>query len=128
MRKKQDPEVTFKIIRAFLNQSNLSGYWVKIAASEKCQKHCLYIKTSKSNFHHTRNIAPKRATSDGAHLRGFAPGQHSFKETSQWWRAVSDTESALTGPGIKPLTFRTDSLRSATELTGRFTCKYSDAI
>ena len=46
---------------------------------------------SKSNFHYTRGITPKRVTSSGAHLRGLAPGLHSSEETSQRWRAVGDT-------------------------------------
>ena len=29
----------------------------------------------------------------GDHLRGLAPGQHSFEETSQRWRAAGDTVS-----------------------------------
>ena len=35
-------------------------------------------------------------------LRGLAPEQHSSESTSQRWRAVGDTVSDLTGPGIKP--------------------------
>ena len=31
----------------------------------------------KSNLHYNRVITPKRLTSDGAHLRGLAPGQRS---------------------------------------------------
>ena len=64
------------------------------------------------NLHYTRRIMPKRVTSCGAHLRGLAPGQHSSEETSQRWHCVD-----LTGPGIKPRTSRTDSVRLATELT-----------
>ena len=30
----------------------------------------------KSNLHYTCGIKSKRVTSDGAHLRGLAPGQH----------------------------------------------------
>ena len=30
------------------------------------------------------------------HLRDLASGQHSSEETSQWWRAVGDSVSALT--------------------------------
>ena len=33
----------------------------------------------------------KRITSGGAHLHDLAPGQHSFEETAQQWRAVGDT-------------------------------------
>ena len=32
-------------------------------------------------------ITPKRVTSGGTYLRGLAPGQHSFEEMSQRWRA-----------------------------------------
>ena len=46
---------------------------------------------SKSNFHYTRGITPKRVMSYGANLRGLAPGLHSSKETLQRWRAVGDT-------------------------------------
>ena len=35
---RQGPDATFEIIRAFLNQSNLPVYWVKIAESEKTPK------------------------------------------------------------------------------------------
>ena len=34
----------------------------------------------KSNLHYTRDITPKRARIDGAHLRGVVPGQHSSDE------------------------------------------------
>ena len=50
----------------------------------------------------------KRVTSGGAHLRGLAPGQSSSKETWQRWRAVGDTVSDLTAPGITLQTFRID--------------------
>ena len=53
------------------------------------------------------------------HLCDLTPGQHSFEETSQRWRTVDDTVSDLTGPVIKPQASRTDSVRLATELTGR---------
>ena len=39
----------------------------------------------KTNFHYTRDMTPKRVTSGGAHLRGLAPGQDSFEETSLRW-------------------------------------------
>ena len=44
----------------------------------------------KSNLHCTRGITPKRVTSSGVHLRGLAPGQNSFEETSQMWRTIGD--------------------------------------
>ena len=50
-------------------------------------------------FHYTRDITPKRATSDGVHLSGLTFGQCTSKETS--WRAVDDTMCNLTGLGIK---------------------------
>ena len=41
--------------------------------------------SQKSNLHYTRGSStPKSVTSDGTHLRGLAPGQHSSEETS--WR------------------------------------------
>ena len=43
------------------------------------------------NLHYTRAITPKRVTSGGAHLRGLAPGLHSFEGLSERWRAVGDT-------------------------------------
>ena len=42
----------------------------------------LHKKVKKLNLHYTRGIASKRVTSDGIHLRGSAPGQHSSEETS----------------------------------------------
>ena len=42
------------------------------------------------------------------HLCGLAPGQHSFEETSQRWRAVGDTVPDLTGLRIEILTSRTE--------------------
>ena len=36
-------------------------------------------KVNKSNLHYTRGITPKRVTSSGAHLRGFAPGAAQFR-------------------------------------------------
>ena len=47
--------------------------------------------------------------SGGARPRGLAPGQCSSEETSQRWRAIGYTMSDLTGLGIEPQTFRTDS-------------------
>ena len=48
---------------------------------------------------------PKCVTSDRAHFCGLAPGQHSSEEeASQRWRAVGETASDLTGPGIEPQT------------------------
>ena len=61
---------------------------------------------SKSDLHYTRDIAPKRVTCDGAHLRSLAPGKRSSEETSQQWRIVGDTVSNLTYPRIKPMITR----------------------
>ena len=47
--------------------------------------------------------------SDGARLRGPAPAQHGSEKMSKRWRAVGDTVSDLTEPGIKPKTCRSDS-------------------
>ena len=44
----------------------------------------------------------ERVPIDGANLRHLAPGQHSYEETSQRWRAVGDTVFDLTDPGIEP--------------------------
>ena len=83
----------------------------------------IVIISKKSNLHYTRGITPKRVTSGGAHLRGLAPGLHNSEETSQLWRHCVD----LTGPGIEPQTSRTDSVRLATELTGRLYCHHGKA-
>ena len=56
----------------------------------------------KSNLHDTRGITPKCVTSGGIHLRDLAPEQHSSEETWQWWRAVGNTVSDLTGLALKP--------------------------
>ena len=42
-----------------------------------------YSTNFKSNLHYIRGITPKRVTSDGAHLRGLAPGQRSSEEMTQ---------------------------------------------
>ena len=51
----------------------------------------------KSNLYHTRGITPKRVTSDGPHLHGLAPGQHSSEETPQRRRDVGKAVSDSTG-------------------------------
>ena len=59
-------------------------------------------------------------TGGKAHLHGLVPGQHSFEETSQEWRAVGDTVSNFTDRGrsnrtqcrhrlATPVTFRRSS-------------------
>ena len=55
------------------------------------------------SIYSTRGITPKRVTSDEAHFRGLAPGQHSSEETWQRWRSVSDTVSDLTDPEFEPI-------------------------
>ncbi len=45
---------------------------------------------NKFNLDNTRVVTRNRVTSGGTYLRNLAPGQHSFKETSQRWRAVVD--------------------------------------
>ena len=47
-------------------------------------------------FHYTCGITPKRVTSGD-----LAPGQRSYEETPQRWRAVGDTVSDLTELGIE---------------------------
>ena len=59
--------------------------------SSQAWRNAASIMKAKSNLHDTRGVTPKRVTSGGAQLRGLAPGQHSSKEMSQRWRAVSDT-------------------------------------
>ena len=66
-------------------------------------------KKKKTNLHFSRGIMPKRETSGGIHLRVLALGRHSSKEMSQEWLAVGDSLSDLTGPGIEPQIFSTDS-------------------
>ena len=58
--------------------------------------------------------------SGGTRLRSLAPGQHSFEEMSKRWRAVGDTVSDLTDPGIEPQTSHTDSNVSTTDLNQVF--------
>ena len=48
-------------------------------------------------------MTPKRVTKGEAHLHDLAT-----EELSQQWRAIRDTVSNLTGPGIEPQTFRSD--------------------
>ena len=51
----------------------------------------------------------KFVASNEVHLRGLAPGQHSFEETSQQWRAVGDIVSDFTGPEIESKISRAES-------------------
>ena len=60
-------------------------------ARRPLEPHANRVNESKSNLPCTRGITPKRATSGEAHLRCFAPGQHSCEETSQRWQAVGHT-------------------------------------
>ena len=61
----------------------------------------------KKSYLYTRIITPKHVTSGEAHLRDFAPGQHSFEETSQQWRDVGVSD--MTDMVIQPQTSRHDS-------------------
>ena len=63
------------------------------------------IKSSLQSRYYTQTCV----TSGGAHLRGLAPGQRSSEETSQQRRAVDNSGSEITGPGIEPKTSRADS-------------------
>ena len=80
-----------------------------MAISQACFEVSEVKTIKKSNLYCTRGITQKRVTSGGAHLRDLVPGQHSCEATSQRWRDVGDTVSSLTGSGIEPQTFRTDS-------------------
>ena len=60
--------------------------------------------SSKANLYYTRDITSKPVTSGGGRLCGLAIMQHIFKETSKRCRAVGDTASNLSGPGIEPQT------------------------
>ena len=55
-------------------------------------------------------ITSKRATSDGAYLRGLAPVQHSSKEIPHRWRAVGEWRCSvrLDQLEIEPHTSHTD--------------------
>ena len=50
-------------------------------------------------------ITPKRVRSGGVHLRGLAPGQHSFK-CRRGCKFIDDAMSDLTDPGIEDLPHR----------------------
>ena len=66
--------------------------------------------TKKSNSCYTRGITLKKITSGEVHLRGLAPAQDNCEKLSQRWRVVVDTVTDLTGSGIEPQIFRTDSV------------------
>ena len=59
---------------------------------------------SKSNRHDTCGITLKRVKSSGVRFCGLALDQHISNKMSQWWRAVGDAVSNLTGPGIETWT------------------------
>ena len=40
---------------------------------------------------YSRFYAEACVTSGGAHLRGLAPGRHTYEETPHWWRTVRYT-------------------------------------
>ena len=75
----------------------MKSYILEVAPSKICSQVLI-----NSNLHYTRNITSQRAKSGGPHLRSLAPGQHRFEVKSQRWRAVGETASDLTGPGIEP--------------------------
>ena len=60
---------------------------------------------------------PMRVTCGEVHLLALGPGQHSSEEMSQRWRAVGDTVSDLTCPGIEAQTFLTNNDDLTTEQT-----------
>ena len=67
-----------------------------------------------SNFHYTRFITfavvPKRGNEwRGPTPRLIAPGQRSYEETLERWRAVGYSASDSTGLGIERHIFRIDS-------------------
>ena len=62
----------------------------------------------------SRNITPKHETNNEADLRDIAPGQHSFENTSQRWRAVDDMTARESNPRSSALITKC----LTTELTG----------
>ena len=56
----------------------------------------------KNQFLLYSRIAPKRVTSDVAHLHGLASGQHTSEEPLQLRRVVGNTVSDSTIPGVEP--------------------------
>ena len=74
----------------------------------------------KGNLHYIR-VVTKRVlmASDGTRLRGLAPGQDSFEETSQPWRADGDPVPDFTDLGFETQTYRTDNNVLASEITSR---------
>ena len=77
---------------------------------------CAQILYIKSNLHYTRRITPKRGPSP--RLSAWATQlRRNAATVASRWRHCAD----LTGPGIESQTYRTGSVRLATELTaGRF--------
>ena len=94
--------------------------WSEIYEFEIIRQKITDIQIKKSNLHYTRSITPKRVTSGGVHLSGLAPGQHSSEETSQRWRAVGDSTSDLTGPGIEPAALLAVSLTTLPNLLQKY--------
>ena len=106
-------QIFFKVLTLIFDSNFLKIY----------QRHYQFIKdilSNKSNLHRARGITSKRVTRGWAHVRGLAPGQNIFEETSQRWRAVDDPVSDLTDPVFEPQTSRADSNVLTTQLTGRF--------
>ena len=87
-----------------------------------------HLELLKKSNHYIRDITAKRVTSGEVHLRGLAPGQHSSEETSQRWRAVGDTVSDLTDPGIEPQISHTDSNVLVSELQPLFPLSKTDRL
>ena len=92
---------------------------VSLLYSDKSSK-----KKKKSNLHYTRRTTTKRVTSGGAYLsprlRAWATQlRKNVATVAGRWRHCAD----LIGPGIESQTYRSDSVRLATELT-RFSENY----
>ena len=97
-------------------------------------RHCLsnHYETkydfSTINLRYTRGITAKRVTSDGIHLCGTVPGQHSSTDISRQWQAVGNTVFDLNSPVlIEPETSCTDSAASISPLIGRCQCVHAQA-
>ena len=104
----QQGSISSQVIRIFLFRECLLYLIVQSISAILCYCHIITCGSQhasknsfKSNPRYTLAITPKRVTSSGVHLRGLAPGQHSFEETSQLWRAVDDTASDLIGLEIE---------------------------
>ena len=64
---------------------------------------------------HKKSILYTRCFTEACNKRrGPEPGQHISKEASQWWQAVDDSVSDLTGPWIEPQTSSSSIVMSST--------------